>query len=179
MLLPEESSDSTTACPKCNRQTRVITFPALTRPASTFTPAEAVILAGEAACFYHPQKRAQTPCDLCGRFLCAMCDLEFGGQHLCPQCLETGAKKGRLQALERERKRWDQIVVATLVVPLIFCWVLLPVTSIAALTLIAWKWNAPPSRVVNTRVWLRVYVAVAILELAGSSIAWWMIATGR
>jgi hypothetical protein len=179
MLLPESNADSTDGCPKCRRRTRVITFPALTRAARTVTTAEAVMLAGEATCFYHPQKRALIPCDLCGRFLCAMCDLEFGGQHLCPQCLETGAKKGKLESLERERTRWDQIVASTLVLPLLLCWVLLPVTSLAALGMTIWKWNAPPSRVANTRLRLVVCAVLALVELAGGVIPWWLIATNR
>jgi hypothetical protein len=134
---------------------------------------------GESGCFYHPQKRAVVPCDLCGRFLCAVCDLEFGGQHMCPQCLDSGAKRGRLQSLERQRTRWDQIVVSTLFVPLIFCWVFLPLTCLAALVMIVWKWNAPPSLVSNTRLFLILGAALAVLELAGGVIGWWLIVSGR
>jgi ribosomal protein S27E len=159
-------------CPGCARATQVVVFPAFEKPPATATLAETVVAEGEATCFYHPQKRAHIPCDGCGRFLCAMCDLDLGGQHLCPQCLETGAKKGKLQSLERNRTRWDQIVSTLLILPVIFCYFALPITSLAALILIGWRWKTPGSLVSNSRVRFIVYAIVAALEFLGSIVAW-------
>jgi len=172
--LAESEAANLEHCPKCARQTKVFMFPALERPFTGGTAAEAVMLEGEATCFYHAQKRAQVPCDACGRFLCALCDLEFNGQHLCPQCLEAGAKKGKLHSLERQRTRWDQIVISLLVLPLVLCWILLPLTSLVTIVLVIWKWNAPPSLVANTRLRLIVGTVLALVELLGGSFAWWM-----
>jgi len=161
------------ACPACARTTRVYAFPALERPAAGGVAGQRVMLEGEATCFYHPQKRAHTLCDNCGRFLCAMCDLDVYDAHLCPQCLQAGADKGRIKSLERSRVRYDQIASTLLVVPLLFCWFLLPVTSLAVLGLAGWKWKAPGSLVDNTRLRFVIYAIVACLELAASSFMWW------
>ncbi|MBI3882210.1 MAG: hypothetical protein HY301_19385 [Verrucomicrobia bacterium] len=165
-------------CPACEVETRVVLFPAFDWPFAEAVRAELVVLTGEATCFYHPQKRAHVPCDACGRFLCALCDLDVNGAHLCPQCLETGAKKSRLPELERERTRWDRIVSTLLFAPLVLCWVLLPLTSLVALVVIGWKWKAPPSLVSNTRISLGVYAAVAVLQFGGSVFMWWLIFAG-
>lgn len=136
------------------------------------------MMEGEATCFYHAKKRAQVPCDECGRFLCAVCDLEVNGRHLCPQCLETGAKKGKVQSLERGRFRWDQVISTLLVLPLISCGFLLPLTSLAALVLVVWKWKSPPSLVHNTRLSLIVCGVLALIEFIGGCAFWWFMLFG-
>lgn len=161
-------------CPACARKMRVYAFPALHRPQAAAVTAPRAVLDGEATCFYHPQKRAQVPCDNCGRFLCAMCDLDVLDAHLCPQCLESGAEKGRLKSLERTRTRYDQIASALLIAPLVFCWFLVPLTSLAVLGLVGWKWKSPGSLVDNSRLRLTVCSVIAVLELIGSSIMWWL-----
>jgi hypothetical protein len=57
--------------------------------------------------------------------------------------------------------------------------VFLPLTCLAALVMIVWKWNAPPSLVSNTRLFLILGAALAVLELAGGVIGWWLIVSGR
>src|SRR5437868_4454851 len=86
------TGDGTVACMACGASLYVDVFPALFRPVATGKSGETVLVEGESTCFYHPQKKAIVPCDLCGRFLCALCDLELGGQHLCPSCLESGRR---------------------------------------------------------------------------------------
>src|SRR5580765_4769226 len=81
-------------CPYCDAPLQVEIFPAFFRPIAAGANAEALMLEGEASCFYHPQKKAVRPCDGCGRFLCALCDCELQGEHFCPACLEGGGKKG-------------------------------------------------------------------------------------
>jgi ribosomal protein S27E len=165
------------ACPRCAKPTRVILFPAYDRAPEMGQVAETVVMEGEATCFYHPQKRAHVPCDSCGRFLCAMCDLDMGGRHLCPQCVDAGVKKGKVQSLERGRTRWDLIISSTLFLPLVLCYMVAPLSSLVALVFIVWKWKAPPSQVVNTRVRLGVYTVVALVEFIGSVAIWWFLMT--
>ena len=165
-------------CPSCKRAMRVVIFPSFHRPVIKGATAETVMVEGEAACFYHARKRAQVPCDDCGRFLCAVCDLELNGRHLCPQCLETGAKKGRVQSLERGRFRWDQVILHLVLVPLVICGLLLPLTSLATLALVVWKWKSPPSLVSNTRLTLMVCAVFAMIEFVGSSALWWLFVAG-
>ena len=80
-------------CPTCAAPLFTRVFPALLRRAPEVILAERILDPGQAACFYHPHKTAHVPCDACGRFICALCDVELHGQHLCPPCIETGAAR--------------------------------------------------------------------------------------
>lgn len=179
--LPEDpgTARAIERCPACRTLLRVLVFPALTAPGRTGVAAERVVAEGEAACFYHADKKAVIPCDECGRFLCALCDLNFGGRHLCPVCLEHGTGHARLEILERTRPRHDQIVWYLLLLPLLSCGFLLPVTATLALVWTRLKWPAKPSLVANTRARLAWAIPVAILELAGGLALWIGIATHR
>src|SRR5262249_32652770 len=113
---------------------------------------ENILIEGESACFYHANKRAVVPCDKCGRFLCALCDIQFGASHLCSQCLDNANKKGTASPVEGKRIRYDQIVFALAVLPLVPCLMpAIPVTAPLAITIGIWKWNAPVSLVARTR----------------------------
>lgn len=161
-------------CPACWRSTEIAVFPAYDRPATTGATAEKVIMDGEATCFYHANHRALVPCDACGRFLCALCDLDLNGRHFCPPCLELATTKKTVQVLERNRTRWDKIIFTLLILPLLFCYIFVPFTSLAALVLVVWKWGSPGSLVNNTRVRFVIYGVVATAEFAGSCLLWWM-----
>src|ERR1041384_5927116 len=80
-------------CPFCQSLIQVEIFPALFKPIARGRAAEPDVIEGESSCFYHERKKAVTPCDICGRFLCALCDVEINNQHICPACLETGRKR--------------------------------------------------------------------------------------
>ena len=156
-----------TPCPVCDRRLIVEVFPALFRR-ETSTPAELVTAPGDASCFYHENKKAAVVCDACGRFICALCDLEMHGQHLCPACLEAGHTKGRLEKILPNRTRHDKIALGLAVLPLlIFYFTLL--TAPAALYLAIRHWNCPGS-VAPSRPRLNLIFAIlfATLEI----IAW-------
>src|SRR5436190_2977326 len=93
----------TAFCPGCRSALQIALFPAFFRRAAVGRDGEAVMIEGESSCFYHPQKKAVLPCDACGRFVCALCDCELKGQHLCPSCLQSGQKKQTIQGLEDSR----------------------------------------------------------------------------
>jgi len=161
-------------CPACRRQTQITVFPAYDRPVAVGVAAEKVVMEGEATCFYHPENRAQVPCDACGRFLCALCDLDLNGKHFCPQCLEKAMTKNSLQAIERTRTRWDIIIFLLLLLPLMPCFMLfVPVTALGALVLIGVKWKAPRSLVSNARLRFIIFAILASIELVAGSIMWW------
>ncbi|HET9409871.1 MAG TPA: hypothetical protein VFO39_21730 [Candidatus Sulfotelmatobacter sp.] len=50
----------------------------------------ATALSDQATCFFHPDKAFQACCHRCGRFVCALCDLQLGVEHVCPTCFERG-----------------------------------------------------------------------------------------
>lgn len=166
---------SMTACPLCANPLQVVLFPAFTRGAgSSGASSGDVVAEGQSACFYHQDKLAVTPCDACGRFLCALCDIELQGRHLCPACLEAGAKSRRIETLERARTRWD-LLASQLVLLSLFLFVLAPLLTLAVLVLVAATRKAPPSLVANSRRRLLVSGVLAALLMAVSLLFWFTV----
>src|SRR5947208_899592 len=165
-------------CPACDAPFRAVTFPMLLRERRAVQPALPVT-EGEATCFYHPRKNAVTPCDRCGRFLCALCEIEFRGEHWCPQCLESGQRKRTVRTLENSRIHYDTIALALATLPLITIW--LPVfCAPMAIYLAIRHWRAPASIVPRTRI--RYYQALifAVTEIVGAIwLAAYLIARAR
>jgi hypothetical protein len=144
-------------------------FPALLRTPRPDALAEPVTDAGQAACFYHPNKTARVPCDACGRFICALCDVELHGQHLCPSCVEAGRRKGSLTTLESRRVLWDSIALSVAVLPvatLLFWWATF-VTAPAAIVLAIVGWRKPRSLAPRSSYRFVLAIAFSILVLAG------------
>jgi len=158
-------------CAGCHAPLTATVFPALFTTPGAPSSGAVVVDDGEASCFYHPQKRAAAPCDQCGRFLCALCQIEFQGQNWCPRCMESGAAKGRLAHLDKQRALYDNIALATAILPalLVFPTILsAPVT----LYLVIRYWSAPSSILPRSKVRFMVAAFLAIVEIA----AWiWLI----
>ena len=162
-------------CPACGAAVRVDVFPALFRPLAPGQAGERLMVEGESSCFYHPQKRAVVPCDNCGRFLCALCDLELNDQHLCPACLEAGSKKGRIASLQHQRMCYDRLALWLAVLPL-FIWPFTLVTAPMALFFAIRHWNSPSSILGGNKVRLVAAMVVAVLQLAGWTLLFYAMA---
>jgi hypothetical protein len=80
------------------------------------------------------------PCDACGRFLCALCDCELKGRHLCPSCLESGQKKQTIAGLEDERPLHRRQAFALSVIPIL-------ITGPIAVFMAIRYWKTPGSLV--------------------------------
>jgi len=150
------------ACPICNAPLRVEVFPALFRPTSQGTTGEVVVVPGEAACFYHEQKKAATVCEACGRFLCGLCDCELNGRHLCPGCLESGRTKRTIEQLETVRALYGRQALLLSLLPLF-------ITGLAAIYLAVRHWRTPGSLVSPQRWAMPVALVFAILQTLGFS----------
>ena len=133
------------ACPVCVAQLWIETFPALVRPISKGTAAEPAVLSGESVCFYHETKRASAVCDLCGRFLCGICDCELNGKHYCPGCLESGKQKGRIDELQTSRVLHGRQALILSLLPFF-------ISGLAAIFLAIRHWNSSDS-LVSPRRW--------------------------
>lgn len=133
-------------CPTCHSGLRVEVFNALFRPLASGGSGEAVLVAGESACFYHAAKKAVVVCDACGRFLCALCDCGLNGRHYCPPCLEAGARKRTIEQLETSRPLHGRQALMLAVLPLFF-------TGLASLFLVVRHWRTPGS-LVHPQRWL-------------------------
>ncbi|MDB6021129.1 MAG: hypothetical protein JWQ04_986 [Pedosphaera sp.] len=159
-------------CPSCGKPLQVEVFPAMFRRIAPGRDGEAVMEETESSCFYHPQKKAVLPCESCGRFLCALCDCEFNGQHLCPTCLETGRSKGKIKSLENHRTLYDsmalRLAIGSFAPPIIyFCWLTLPLSLFIAIR----HWNTPTSIVRRTKIRFMLAITIALLEIIGMVMA--------
>ena len=106
------------------------------------------------------------PCEACGRFLCAVCDVELSGAHLCPGCLESGKKKGRLKQLENSRTLYDSMALAVALYPMILVWPTIISAPIAIYLAIRY-WNAPSS-IVRRGKWRAVLaIIIGLLQILG------------
>jgi hypothetical protein len=155
-----------TPCPSCQTPLQIEVFPALFRRFTPGSAGETIIEESDASCFYHPQKKAVVPCEGCGRFLCALCDCELHGQHLCPACLEVGKKKGKIKSLENHRVLYDSTALALAVYPLLIFYFTI-VTAPMALYLAIRHWSTPTSIIHRTKVRFVVAITLAILEIIG------------
>jgi hypothetical protein len=163
-------------CPGCGELLEVRVYPALHRRMAPGRAAEAVLEESEASCFYHPEKKAVRPCEACGRFLCALCDCELGGQHLCPNCLDTGKQRGKITSLENHRTLHDSVALTLALAPLLIFYFTL-ITAPVALFLAIRHWKSPTSIVHRTKMRFVLAIIIASLEIAGWVVAFGFLAT--
>ncbi len=163
-------------CPSCGALIRVNVFPALFRKQPSGSSGEILLVDGEAGCFYHPKKKAVVSCSVCGRFLCALCDVEFSGQHLCTSCLETGKKKRKIKNIENHRTLFDSIVLTLAIVPMLLLWPSI-ITAPMVIFMAIRCWNAPTSIIPRTKARLIVALTLGSLQTIGWSFFIYNLAT--
>ena len=153
-------------CPTCSSHIYVFAFPSLLEGVDYGRAGETLLVAGDAGCFYHPQKKAELACEYCGRFLCALCDVELNGKHLCPPCIESGKKKGKLKSLENRRVLYDSIALSLAVLPLLVFYFTI-ITAPVSLFLAIRYWNAPSSLLHRTKIRLVLAVLFSVFQIVG------------
>lgn len=150
-------------CPLCARDVTVTVFPVALRPPEPILP-EPVVTGEEAGCYNHAANRAVAACDVCGRFLCAVCDIDGAASHLCPACFE----RQESPALH-ERMNYDSIALALATLPMLLCW--LPVVTTPAALFFAFRfWNAP-SPVFPRGKW-RLWLTLLAAALQVALVVW-------
>jgi hypothetical protein len=179
MPLPkwELAAGEVAVCTLCGSSNRVKVFPAVLASAHTLPLAEAA-LEGEAACFDHPARRAVAACHQCGRYVCQLCSVEFGGQTWCPSCVAAGAGQARSANLETSRSLFDS---TALILPLASLLVY-PFTVIAApasLVLSVMKWSQPLSVVRHNRWRFVAAILISLAEIAGWTVLIAFLVSGR
>jgi hypothetical protein len=164
------------ACSICGRWLWASVFPALSK-VSRGSAAAAIQAESEAACYYHPASRAQNACDSCGRFICALCDLDVEGRHLCPSCLHTpsGTAPEAVRIVDNRRVLYDSIVLALAIGgPVVFLWPSL-VTGPLSVVLAIWYWKRPRSIVPRTPVRFILAILLGLLQCAFWVAIFWAI----
>ncbi len=153
------------SCPYCGKSVAAYIFPALLRPAAA-TRSGAAIFGSESSCFYHPQKRASIACDVCGRFLCELCDVEADGAHRCAGCIESAGREKKTPRAGRAYVYYDSIALALALAGLLF-FVFAIVLAPLSLYFVIRHWNSPRSVLPRGRWRFVVAAALAGAELLG------------
>lgn len=157
--------DGMPVCQRCSTVYELIDFPALYREVSARDLSGAEAAPEDSSCFFHPHNRAEHVCEGCGRYLCPVCTVDFGGRKLCPSCIAHGRKKA--PEGESSRVLWDGIALALAVVPLLL-WPTTVVTAPAALGAAIVGWKKPSSLVRGKKLRLVLAMIISSLEI----IAW-------
>jgi len=165
MDTPLPNASVQAACPQCAAAIQAEVFPALFRPAGVGLQGEDVLTADESTCFYHPAKKAVIACESCGRFLCSLCDINFGGKHLCPRCIETGANKGKMETLKNDATHFDSIAVTVAIVGMLIFYLSFITAPIAIYMSIRY-WNTQQSVFPRGRWRLAAAMVLALASLA-------------
>jgi hypothetical protein len=126
-VTPSETPSGWQTCPYCTKQLRIQIWPVARQKTNVLSA-----MPEHATCFFHPDKAFEACCQRCGRFLCALCDLQLGTEHVCSTCFERGrADTGRNDGKAEWRHR--DILYDSIAVTLGWGWILFWPVIIAAL----------------------------------------------
>jgi len=114
-------------CPSCSESLQICVWP-VARQNTNAAPA----LTDQATCFFHPDKAFQACCQRCGRFLCALCDLQLGAEHVCPVCFERGRSDTGAEATQAEWRHRD-VLYDSIAATVGWGWIMFWPTFVAAL----------------------------------------------
>jgi hypothetical protein len=174
-------------CPSCRAALTILVFPALSRDRPVSESGERA-LDGDAACFFHAEKKASVVCDRCGRYICALCDLPVGSRHVCPSCLDSGLEQQeRMPELISRRLCWGQLSFLLGVLPPFILWVMFPLLMVSgggAVYCGLYGWNKPGSLVKGPqRVLASFGILFGLLQIIGviaiGLLAWKGITSGN
>ena len=114
------------------------------------------------------------PCDLCGRFLCSLCDIEMHGQHVCPPCLNSGRKKPQLTNVDGDRILYGGIALLIAVVPLFAFYFITFITGPLSIFVAIYGWRKPRSLVGTGNISFYIAILLGLIQTG----AWaWLIIT--
>jgi len=156
------ASGEPVAC-RCGALATLYVYPALSR-APAADSGEPIQAEGESACFLHTGKRAVSACDSCGRFVCALCRIEWGERVLCPACVNSAGERTNL--LVRSRPLYDSMALAIAAVSF-FLLELALLTAPFAIWLAIRGLRAPGSLTPRTKVRAWLAILLASVEFVG------------
>ena len=162
-----------TTCRSCGTRMLVDLFPAFYQDVIRGNAADPIVMDQEASCYYHPKKRAVTPCSRCGCFLCALCDVEMNGEHLCFRCLEAGKANNKIQSIEKSRFLYDSMALSLSLLSMLFIYITI-ITAPIVIFMVLRYWKAPLSIVPRTKIRYVAAFLIAILQLIG-----WVVVVGN
>lgn len=156
--------DDYVLCRGCRSGLHMEVFPALYRTDPGTGSGSVAVKTDEASCFYHPANEAVVPCDMCGRFLCSLCDVEMNDRHICPTCFERGMSRESMPELITKRVRYDNIALSLAIYPLLI-WFITFITAPMVIFMCIRYWKRPLSVVPVTRVRFVFAFIIAALQV--------------
>jgi hypothetical protein len=115
------------SCPSCANRLQACLWPVIRQSTKT-----AVAISDQATCFFHPDKAFQACCQRCGRFVCTLCDLQLGTEHVCPACFERGRSVSGAGASKAEWRHRD-VLYDSIALMVGWVWIIFWPTTAAAL----------------------------------------------
>jgi uncharacterized paraquat-inducible protein A len=153
-------------CPSCGQTIEVNVFPSLFRLPEMGKSGEKLTVPDESSCFYHPQNKAVVPCSGCGRFLCSLCDVDWGGKSLCPVCIQSGENKGEMAQGKTNYVYYDEVALALAVFPLLIFYFTL-VTAPMALYFAIRYFRTPISATPRNRWRFILAIVISTAQIVG------------
>ena len=157
-VTPVETPTGWQRCPYCQQRLQIRLWPAVRQNTSAATA-----MPDQATCFFHPDKAFQACCQRCGRFVCALCDLHLGAEHVCPTCFERGRADSGLHGGKAEWRHRD-VLYDSIALALGWGWIIVWPVIVAALPMAIFlhvKYRkAPRSYLIPRRGW-RFWAAYA------------------
>lgn len=113
-------------CPYCSKKLSMGVWPVAQQKMNVVSA-----MPEQSTCFFHPEKAFEACCQRCGRFLCALCDLQLGAEHVCPTCFE----RGRADTRSGDQAEWRHrdILYDSIAMTAGWGWIVFWPTVIAAL----------------------------------------------
>jgi len=151
-----------TVCPGCKETTELYLFPAAETKTSAAGRSTQSFSEDEAVCFNHESRKATVICEGCGKFLCALCDVEWEYRHLCSQCITREQAQNDNPEAKRLYYRHDVLALCFLAMTILM-WFLSFVFYPVALILIVMGFRKPMSAMPRRRWLLYLTFLVALL----------------
>lgn len=126
-VTPAETETVRQKCPYCQKQLQIRVWPVVRQNTNA-----AAALSDQATCFFHPDKAFQACCQRCGRFVCALCDLQLGAEHVCPTCFERGRADSGAGAGKAEWRHRD-VLYDSIALTIGWAWILFWPAVVAAI----------------------------------------------
>ena len=155
-VIPVETETGWTSCPSCANRLQACLWPTVRQNTNAVAA-----LSDQATCFFHPDKAFQACCQRCGRFVCGLCDLQLGAEHVCPACFERGRADSGAEGGKAEW-RYRDILYDSIALTAGWAWILFwPVflAAVPSVIVLHVKYrNAPRSYLIPRSGW-RFWVA--------------------
>jgi len=175
-VIPVETETGWQSCLSCANRLQICLWPVVRQNTNA-----AAALSDQATCFFHPDKAFQACCQRCGRFVCSLCDLQLGAEHVCPTCFERGRGDSGAEPGKAEW-RYRDVLYDSIAVTVGWGWIIFWPTIVAAIPAVIFlhvKYRkAPRSYLIPRSGWRfwSAYVGLAWLPLllASSIFVRWM-----